>query len=95
MQAKRSTCPGSGQKPEARHGDLYPCCPVCGRRFDVAGTRRSKAQARKGHPWRDGIPRHYTRPSTPTVPEDLRNYDADERERVLAGCSFSGSWKAL
>lgn len=51
-------CSGSGEAAEARQGSVYPHCPACGRDFSVAGTRRSKSNARRGNPWKDGIPRH-------------------------------------
>jgi hypothetical protein len=57
----RVLCPGTGREAEARQGSVYPHCPVCGRDFSVAGARRSKANARRGNPWKTGVPRHYHR----------------------------------
>lgn len=81
----RTLCPGSGQEATTVQGSVYPHCPVCGRDFGVAGTRRSKAQAKKGNPWQDGIPRHYVAAEE----REVENHALTQLARWLDGESLS------
>jgi hypothetical protein len=61
LTAPRRLCAGSGKDAAEQPGNVYPHCPDCGRAFSCAGTRASKNSARRGNPWKTGIPRHYVR----------------------------------
>jgi hypothetical protein len=52
----RAKCPGTGQPAEARQGDVFPYCSVCGQQMAAQGR---KASLRYRNAW-TSVPLHYT-----------------------------------